>query len=321
MHEELYKKNTGLVHYICKKFGNLQIEYEELEACGNIAFTKCIKSFNPDASKFATYFSRVLTNEILMLQRKQKKHQEVLSLDHTIAHDVDGKAMKLEELVNDGTHMEQDIENKLILAQAMSAIESLEGIQKETMQLFIQGKNQHEIGKALGISQSYVSRVIASTQKKLRKLCRRGDFMARDEKKKAAYECFEKGNFDNKEVSKISGATIGTVRQLKTKWRREQELELSIKAMEEAPKEKKEKQEDQPVIEHIEEQENQEKQDEIQEVRSAGLRITHLKGQMGSYKLLEDKIAIANNDYVFVVEHGQIDTLIKELQEIKQYIS
>lgn len=212
MHEELYKKNTGLVHYICKKFGNLQLEYEDLEACGNIAFTKCIKSFNPDASKFATYFSRVLTNEILMLQRKQKRHQEVLSLDYTIAHDAEGKSMKLEELVSDGTHMEQDIENKMLLAQAMSAIESLEGVQKETMQLFIQGKNQHEIGKALGISQSYVSRVIASTQKKLRKLCRRGDFMARDEKKKLAYECFEKGIFDNNEVSKVSGATIGTVK-------------------------------------------------------------------------------------------------------------
>lgn len=51
--EELYLKNVPLIHHIAKKFSNLPIEHKDLIGCGHIAFTKCIKCFDPTRCKWA----------------------------------------------------------------------------------------------------------------------------------------------------------------------------------------------------------------------------------------------------------------------------
>ena len=79
--DRLYSENTGLMHHLCRKFGNTGIEYDELFGQCEIAFMKAYKTFKASQAKWATYFSFVANNEILMYLRKQKKYGSMLSLN------------------------------------------------------------------------------------------------------------------------------------------------------------------------------------------------------------------------------------------------
>jgi len=49
--ETLYKRNKRLMFYIANKFLNLKLEYDEFIECGDLAFAKAIRIFDPNKSK------------------------------------------------------------------------------------------------------------------------------------------------------------------------------------------------------------------------------------------------------------------------------
>lgn len=172
--DTLYTRNEAFTHYICKRYLNLGIEYEELLGCANIAFVICTKTFNPTNSRWLTYFSKVLTNEILMLNRKQRKWKTVVSLQDTLALDHEGHELTLEDVIEADTVVADEIIDHLAAKELYVLIQGLNQKQQEVMELFLKGKKQKEIGRLLGISQSYVSRLIASITMELKELYKQG---------------------------------------------------------------------------------------------------------------------------------------------------
>ena len=67
----LIERNLRLVVYIARKFENTGIGIEDLISIGTIGLIKAVNSFDPDKNiKLATYASRCIENEILMVLRR-----------------------------------------------------------------------------------------------------------------------------------------------------------------------------------------------------------------------------------------------------------
>lgn len=90
----LIERNLRLVAHIVKKYSFPNKDIDELISIGTVGLIKAIDSF--DASKgtrLATYASRCIENEILMLFRNNKKQNSETSLQDPIGVDKEGNEL------------------------------------------------------------------------------------------------------------------------------------------------------------------------------------------------------------------------------------
>ena len=162
----LVERNLRLVVYIAKKFENTGIGLEDLISIGTIGLIKATNTFRPDKNiKLATYASRCIENEILMYIRKNGNLRLELSFDEPLSTDWDGNELLLCDVLGTEENsamqeIEQD-EEKQIINRAVSALAPRE---REIIELRFglrsgREMTQKEVADALGISQSYISRL------------------------------------------------------------------------------------------------------------------------------------------------------------------
>lgn len=168
--EEIVKRNLRLVGFIAKKFQNTEIEFEELLSIGSVGLIKAMNSFSiKKNTKFSTYASRCIENEILMYLRSTKKHSNNISLDTSISVDLDGKELILRDIISDSAKHFVDVNEdrnliSIIITYALNHLSYKEAL----VFLYVRGgKTQKEIAIALKISQSYVSRLYKKAQLKI----------------------------------------------------------------------------------------------------------------------------------------------------------
>ena len=172
----LIERNLRLVVYISRKFENTGISIEDLISIGAIGLIKAVNSFDPDKNiKLATYASRCIENEILMVLRKNSSQRSELSIDEPLNTDWDGNELLLSDIL--GTEedevcraLEDDAEKRVLL----EAVDLLEGREKEIILLRFgldgrQEYTQKEVADMLGISQSYISRLEKRIIERLRR--------------------------------------------------------------------------------------------------------------------------------------------------------
>ncbi|MBP5156012.1 MAG: sigma-70 family RNA polymerase sigma factor, partial [Clostridia bacterium] len=116
--------------------------------------------------KLATYASRCIENEILMYIRKNGGAKAELSLDEPLNVDYDGNELLLSDILgteNDYVYKSlEESEDRRMIARALAGlcprdrriIELRYGINRGGREL-----TQKEVADALGISQSYISRL------------------------------------------------------------------------------------------------------------------------------------------------------------------
>ena len=110
--------------------------------------------------KFSTYSSQCIRNEILMYLRKENKHLDVKSIDDILSEDKDGNTLVLSEIIADKSNYYEDRDVNEVLENALNWILNLNDAKERTVLLLKSaGVKQHEIGKNLGFSQSYISRM------------------------------------------------------------------------------------------------------------------------------------------------------------------
>lgn len=174
--DKLIEHNLRLVVYIAKRFENTGVGIEELVSIGTVGLIKAISTFNTDKNiKLATYASRCIENEILMFIRKTAGKKREVSIDEPLSVDWDGNELLLSDVLgseNDSVyrHMEDD-EERRILRAAVRDLNARERVIIE-MRYGLNGDDeltQKEVADALGISQSYISRLEKKIMKDLRK--------------------------------------------------------------------------------------------------------------------------------------------------------
>ena len=172
----LIEHNLRLVAYIAKRFENTGANIEELISIGTVGLIKAISTFNTDKNiKLATYASRCIENEILMFIRKSATHKKEISIDEPLSVDWDGNELLLSDILGSDSDvvtkdMEED-EERRIVREAVSDLCDRERIIVELRFGLGDGKEltQKEVADALGISQSYISRLEKKIMSRLRK--------------------------------------------------------------------------------------------------------------------------------------------------------
>src|SRR5699024_3641372 len=170
----LIEHNLRLVVYIARKFENTGIHIEDLVSIGSIGLIKAVNTLNPEKKiKLATYASRCIENEILMYLRKTSRMKTEVSFDEPLNIDWDGNELLLSDVL--GTEVDiitKDLETKVDKQLLLHAISTLNGREKEIMELRFglvdkEEKTQKDVADALGISQSYISRLEKKIIKRL----------------------------------------------------------------------------------------------------------------------------------------------------------
>lgn len=172
----LIEHNLRLVAHVVKKYSNSNYEADDLISIGTIGLIKAIDTFNQEKGiRLATYASRCIENELLMLFRSSKKQSKEVFLSEPIGSDKEGNTIQLidicvaEEVDIIGQMEEQSNINKL--KNYMD--KNLTRREKEIIELrygLNDGKEvtQREIAEQLNISRSYVSRIEKKALKKLK---------------------------------------------------------------------------------------------------------------------------------------------------------
>ncbi|MDO4866292.1 MAG: RNA polymerase sporulation sigma factor SigE [Clostridia bacterium] len=162
----LIERNLRLVVYIARKFENTGISIEDLISIGAIGLIKAVNSFDPDKNiKLATYASRCIENEILMVLRKTNRLKSEVSFDEPLNTDWDGNELLLSDIL--GTEpdlVSRDLDNDIEKQMLHSAIQKLNAREKYIVGLRYgigedKEHTQKEVADLMGISQSYISRL------------------------------------------------------------------------------------------------------------------------------------------------------------------
>ena len=166
--ETLYKRNKPLMFYISNKFLNLKLEYDEFIECGDLAFAKAIKIFNPDKSKWATFFSKIMINEILIVNRRIVKQVETISIETAICEESDQNLLTIKDVISSKEDTMNEVIDLIVNEEILILINKLTPIKREIMRLHLIGTKQKDIGVALNLSQSYVGRLIKKICKEIK---------------------------------------------------------------------------------------------------------------------------------------------------------
>ena len=162
----LIEHNLRLVVYIARKFENTGIGIEDLISIGTIGLIKAVNSFDPEKKiKLATYASRCIENEILMVLRRNSRLRLEVSLDEPLNTDWDGNELLLSDILGTepdlvSKQLDADVEKQMLHL----AISRLNEREKHIISLRYGLKDgreytQKEVADMMGISQSYISRL------------------------------------------------------------------------------------------------------------------------------------------------------------------
>ena len=164
--DELITHNLRLVVYLSRKFETSGVPSEDIISIGTIGLIKAVNTFTPERNiKLATYASRCIGNEILMFLRKPSTRRQEASIDEPLNVDSDGNELLLSDVLGSdenqvGLRLEQDAERSTL----RDSVSRLSARERQIMELRFGlrdgvERTQKEVADAIGISQSYISRL------------------------------------------------------------------------------------------------------------------------------------------------------------------
>lgn len=139
-----------------------QGEWADYYQIGCVGLCKAAAAYRPGGCTFNTYASRCIDNEIFMALRRERVRREerrAASLDARESKD----KMTLGELIED----RENVESLLSVREIRRAISAMDEKERKVLTLRAQGYGQEAIGRAAGVSQSYVSRILKKTYRAL----------------------------------------------------------------------------------------------------------------------------------------------------------
>ena len=163
---ELVEHNLRLVAHIVKKYYAVSGEQDDLISIGTIGLIKAVETYNLEKkTKFATYASRCIENEILMYFRARRKTAGDVSLSDCIETGKDGNALSLMDVICADEDLFENLSTKEMNRQLYDAMARALTPRERTILILRYGLGgrdaltQREIAAKCGISRSYVSRI------------------------------------------------------------------------------------------------------------------------------------------------------------------
>ncbi len=171
----LIEHNLRLVAHIVKKYYSQSKNQDDLMSIGTIGLIKAVDTYkNGSGTRFATYASKCIQNEILMHFRARKKYSSEVSLSDTIEMDKDGNPLTYMDIISVEDTIAEELDLKIMSEKAKKIIlNNLEPREREIIvyRYGLEGGKpltQRELADKLKISRSYVSRIEKSALDKIR---------------------------------------------------------------------------------------------------------------------------------------------------------
>jgi RNA polymerase sporulation-specific sigma factor len=180
--DELIERNLRLAAHIAKKYKANGRDIDDLIQIGSIGLVKAVNTYTPSRGRsLASYLGRCIENEILMSIRAERRRRGEVSLEEPIGVDRDGNEITVGDVL--GT------DEDAVFAEAVGRIcanglkklinDTLDGRERSVIALRFGLDNgepmpQREVGRLLGISRSYVSRIEKKAIEKLRDAAAKG---------------------------------------------------------------------------------------------------------------------------------------------------
>lgn len=172
----LIVRNLRLVAHIVKKYNSQDRETDDLISIGTIGLIKSIDTFDAEKGiRLATYASRCIDNELLMMLRSGKKQSKEVYLYEPIGSDKEGNEINLLDVIESTEEDALDVfELRENVKHLYDFIENCLNERERQIILLRYGLHggreitQREIADRLNISRSYVSRIEKKALKKLR---------------------------------------------------------------------------------------------------------------------------------------------------------
>ena len=177
----LIKHNLRLVAHVAKKYANYG-DNDELISVGSIGLIKAVSTYNQGkGTGLATYASRCIENEILMMLRASKKHKNNVSLSEPIGVDKEGNELTVIDMFADDKDVIDDVERDILMERLVEVTK--ECLDKREYDIIkhrygLDGNGaltQREVANMFGISRSYISRIEKKALEKIREHVSRED--------------------------------------------------------------------------------------------------------------------------------------------------
>ena len=172
----LIEHNLRLVVYIARRFENASTGLEDLISIGTIGLIKAVDTFDATKNiKLATYASRCVENEILMHLRKLSAQRSEVSYDEPLNTDCDGNELLLSDVLGtDADEVGRPLEDDADRHALRCAVARLGQRDRDiiTLRFGLAGRREYtqkEVADAMGISQSYISRLEKRILQRLRR--------------------------------------------------------------------------------------------------------------------------------------------------------
>ena len=172
----LIERNLRLVAHIVKKYIGTGRDMDELIAIGIVGLVKAVNTYRVEkGSRLGTYAARCIDNELLMLLRNERKLSREISLYEPIGTDKEGNEIRFMDVVEDTSEnlldvmmMDERIQKMYAGVEQVLSEREREIVCKRYGLFGCEEVTQREIGKRMGISRSYVSRIEKKALQKLR---------------------------------------------------------------------------------------------------------------------------------------------------------
>ena len=173
--DKIIEHNLRLVSHIIKKYYASYENTDELLSIGSLGLIKAVDSFKPSfGTRFATYASKCIQNEILMFFRSKKRTGMEVPINDTIDVDKDGNPLTYLDIISVEESIEADLDLKGHIEKIRTLVDELLPPREREIIVLRYGlkgykpRTQREVAAYLGISRSYVSRIEKRSLEKLK---------------------------------------------------------------------------------------------------------------------------------------------------------
>ena len=171
---ELVPKIEGIIKSIIRHFHGAA-EFEDLYQVGWVAIMKCLQLYDKDSNtKFTSYAYKAIQNEMIIYVTNQNKHKSkydddgnclkgFIPIDSQISNkQFEGTYLTVGDTIEDTSiDMETEIMIELCKPVVDKMIQDIPNkLQKQTLELYMEGVKQKDIADTLEITPAYVSKTI-----------------------------------------------------------------------------------------------------------------------------------------------------------------